>query len=122
MRHLLISLILAAVITLPSCGMIPKPTLVVPNTQAGAVNSQTIGTTEVRPMIRPKAGRDIVQTTDAQKVKAEKVEKVVINQSSWWLIALLILGWVLPTPSQMAAGIRSAIVWPWRKARGLPTG
>jgi hypothetical protein len=98
--------------------MIPKPTLVIPNTQVGAVNSQTIGTTEVKPLIRPRAGRDIVQTSDAQKVKAETVETVEINQTSWWIIALLILGWVLPTPSQIAAGIRSGVSTLWRKARG----
>jgi hypothetical protein len=121
-RLLLSSLLIAALVVLPSCGVLPKPTLVVPNTQLGAVNSQTVGKTEVRPLIRPEAGRDIVQTDDDQQVKAEHVETVEINQTSWWIILLLVLGWVLPTPSQIAAGIRSGVSKLWRKAAGPAWG
>ena len=32
------------------------------------------------------------------KVKTESVEKIVINETSPWLIVMLMIAWVLPTP------------------------
>ena len=38
-----------------------------------------------------------VQAQD-NRIKAESVEKVVINETSPWLIVMLMIAWVLPTP------------------------
>ncbi len=36
------------------------------------------------------------------KVSAESVEKVTVNEVQPWVILLLILGWLLPSPNEIA--------------------
>lgn len=47
------------------------------------------------------AGRDIIQTEVIKEVEAEQVEKVNISNQNIppWVLLLLILGWLLPTPT-----------------------
>ena len=40
----------------------------------------------------------------------------VNEQYPWWVVVLLILGWVLPSPSQMWKGLVSLL--PWKKRKG----
>ena len=37
--------------------------------------------------------------------------QTVNEQYPWWVVALLILGWVLPSPSQMWKGMGSLLPW-----------
>jgi len=78
------------------------------NTQAGKTNNQTVGTTTIteQKLVRPKA-RDIKQTSDTNKVSADRVETVVVNEVPAWVILLLILGWLFPSPGEIARWIRS---------------
>jgi len=110
------SLGLLLVLTLPlsSCGSNPLSLLtgggpnVAANTQAGKTNNQTVGTTTIteQKLVRPKA-RDIKQTSDTNKVSADRVETVVVNEVPAWVILLLILGWLFPSPGEIARWIRS---------------
>lgn len=71
------------------------------NVQAGKENvQQVVATQEV-----VEAGRDVTQQTSS--VVADKVEEVTIQQTPIWMILLLILGWLLPSPNEIARGIRS---------------
>ena len=76
------------------------------NVQAGKANSQTIGTTNnIAPTVsvRPNARVDTIdQSTSTSKVATETVETVVINEVPAWVILLLVIGWLLPTPNQIA--------------------
>jgi hypothetical protein len=36
--------------------------------------------------------------------------ETINKQAPWWVIVLLIIGWVLPEPSRMWAGIKNAIM------------
>lgn len=36
------------------------------------------------------------------KVSAESVEKVTVNEVQPWVVLLLILGWLLPSPNEIA--------------------
>lgn len=78
------------------------------NIQAGRSNLQTIGSATVsdQRVIRPQA-RTIEQTTGGQTVRPETVEHLEIrNAPSWWLIVALVLGWIAPSPGEIARGIR----------------
>lgn len=70
------------------------------NVQAGKENVQQA----VMKQERIEAGRDVVQQTSP--VVADKVDTVNVQQTPVWMILLLILGWLLPSPNEIARGIR----------------
>lgn len=78
------------------------------NVQAGETNTQTVGQTNLteQSIVRPQA-RDITQTADENKIRTEKVDNLTINETPLWMIVLLVLGWLLPSPSELARNIRS---------------
>lgn len=67
------------------------------------VATQTIGKSETNgdqkiELVQGHSNRvEQVQTQD-NRIKTESVEKVVINETSPWLIVMLMIAWVLPTP------------------------
>lgn len=106
-------LLLASMLTV-SCSKGPLSLLtgggpnVAANVQAGKTNNQTIGTTNnVAPTVslRPKSRVDRVdQSTTQTKVSSDEVHTVVINEVPAWVILLLILGWLLPSPQEISRG------------------
>ena len=92
-----------------ACGSLPMKLLtgggpkVAANTQVAKVATQTIGKSETNgdqkiEMIQGHNNRvEQVQTQD-NRIKTESVEKVVINETSPWIIVMLMIAWVLPTP------------------------
>ena len=73
------------------------------NVQAGKTNTQTIGTTT----INENKAHKIVQTTG--KVSAERVENVTVNEWNIWLVILLVLGWMLPSPGEIVRSLKRLI-------------
>jgi cell division inhibitor SulA len=71
------------------------------NVQAGKTNSQTLGTTRIT---EQKTNNGDIQSVEA-KVSAEEVEKVVVNEVQPWVVLLLILGWLLPSPNEIGRWI-----------------
>lgn len=115
-RTLLLPLVLIGLVSLAGCsgtGALKFLTgggpNVAANTQVGKTNSQTVGTSSVteQKLVRPKA-RDISQTADNNKVKADSVQRVVVNEIPAWVVLLLILGWLLPSPNEIIRIIRDA--------------
>jgi hypothetical protein len=48
----------------------------------------------------------MVQIQEQQsQLTAENVDTVTINETPIWMILLLLLGWLLPTPNQIAKSI-----------------
>jgi hypothetical protein len=101
-KHLLVVVTLA----LSSCGPLSYlnplsnsggPT-VNANVLAGKENTQQV----VAQQNRQEAGRDIVTTE--KEVEAENVETIKISNTNIpiWVILLLVLGWLLPTPTSIA--------------------
>mgnify|MGYP001591892927 CR=1 FL=1 len=108
-------LVLSALMLLSSCGKIPSfltgggPN-VAANTQIGKENEQVVGVNNdygnnsvtvaasTRPQARPSI--DQVQAQD-NVVQADGVETVVVNEVPVWIVLVALLGWVLPTPSQI---------------------
>jgi hypothetical protein len=79
------------------------------NIQAGKTNSQTIGTTNnvEQKVEAPIISRDLVQSSDTTDVKADSVGTVKVSNTEPWVILLLILGWLLPSPQEIGRWIVS---------------
>ena len=77
------------------------------NVQAGKTNSQTVGTTRVteQKLVRPQA-RTIQQSSDENRVRAEQVQTVVVNEVPAWIIIVALVGWLLPSPGEIARWLR----------------
>ena len=50
------------------------------------------------------AGRDIINKVSS--LEASKVDQVNIQQTPVWMIVLLVLGWLLPSPNEISRWIR----------------
>ena len=68
--------------------------------QAGQENTQQI----VANQSTTRAGRDVIEQTNP--VIAKEVKEVNIQQTPIWMIVLLILGWLLPSPNEISRWIR----------------
>lgn len=116
-RSSLLLLLLLGLMLTASCSKGPLSLLtgggpnVAANTQIGKTNNQTIGTTNnVAPSVslRPNARVDTIdQSITDSKVSTDKVESVTFNETPPWIILLLILGWLLPSPNEIARWIAS---------------
>ena len=105
-RIRLLPLVLIGMVSLTAgCGVNPLNLLkgsgvnTAANVQAGKTNSQTIGTTQVteQKLVRPKA-RDIRQSSDTNKVQAEEVKTVVVNEVPVWLIIAFAVALFMDSP------------------------
>lgn len=70
------------------------------NVQAGKENTQQV----VANQVRTEAGRDIVQQNTP--VVAQEIKEVTIQQTPLWILILLVLGWLLPSPNEITRSIR----------------
>jgi len=95
-----------------ACGSLPMKLLtgggpnVAANTQVAKVANQTLGSsvaTGDQKIERVEGHNNRVEQVQSQdnKVKTESVEKVVINEVPPWVILLLLVGWLLPTPQDI---------------------
>jgi len=112
-RSLLLLVLLSVLSLTPSsCSKLPLSLLtgggpnVAANTQLGKTNSQTVGTTKSNTVTE-----STVETVDqsTNEVKTEKVDTVNIQQTPIWMILLLILGWLLPSPGEIGRGFMRLI-------------
>lgn len=79
------------------------------NTQVGKTNTQTIGTTKnlEQSIVRPQA-RSIKQSSDTNKVSADEVETVVVNEYPAWLIIAFAVALFLDSPIRMVQDLLGA--------------
>ena len=80
------------------------------NAQIGKENRQSVVSVEQKEEVT--AGRDVVQTEIIKEVETGRVENLDITNTNIppWVILLLILGWLLPTPTEMVRGITDFIL------------
>ena len=65
------------------------------NAQVGKENTQQV-----------VLGNQVKGTQNNERVKAERVDTVIVNETiPPWVLLLLILGWLLPSPSEMGRGL-----------------
>ena len=111
MRWLLLVLFLSScgLSTLLPLGGSGGPT-VNSNAQVGKENKQAVVTYEEETVT--SAGRDVITTEVIKEVEAGPVEKLLISNQNIppWVMLLLILGWLLPTPTEIGRGIMNFIL------------
>lgn len=75
------------------------------NAQIGKENKQAVVTYEEETVT--SAGRDVITTEVLKEVETGNVGTLEILNTNIppWAIILLILGWILPSPNEMARGI-----------------
>lgn len=61
------------------------------------------------------AGRDVITTETLSEADVVEQQTITNNQIPPWVVLLALLGWVLPTPSQMGLAIWSALTMPFRR-------
>ena len=95
---------LLILLTLSSCGLsalnpLNRGPSLNANVLAGSENTQQL----VAQQNQQDAGRDIITNEIVKEVEAESVEEVQINNTNIppWVLLLLLLGWLLPTPQQI---------------------
>jgi len=95
--------------TLMSLGGSGGPT-VNSNAQIGKENKQAVVTYEEETVT--SAGRDVITTEVIKEVEAGPIEKLLISNQNIppWVMLLLILGWLLPTPTEIGRGIMNFIL------------
>lgn len=97
---------LTLVLFLSACGGGPLSLLtgggpnVASNAQVGKENTQQV----VANQTKTEAGRDVVQ--QSSPVVAENIKEVTIQQTPMWMLVLLVLGWLMPSPNEIARSIR----------------
>ena len=74
------------------------------NAQVGKENRQSVFSAEQSEEVT--AGRDVIQTETIKEVETGRVENLDIINTNIppWVMLLLILGWLLPTPTEIARG------------------
>jgi hypothetical protein len=107
-RALIIIMLLSSCSSLP-LGMLGGGTNVAANTQIGRENRQTAVSMEER----VEAGRDVIQ----KEVEAGPVESLTVNNQDIppWVLLVALIGWLLPTPTQMGNAIGQALMAPFRR-------
>ena len=108
MRTLIIIMLLSSCSGLP-LGMLGGGTNVAANTQIGRENRQTAVSMEER----VEAGRDVIQ----KEVEAGPVESLTVNNQDIppWVLLVALIGWLLPTPTQMGNAIGQFLMAPFRR-------
>ena len=111
MRWLVLTLFLSGcgLSTLMSLGGSGGPT-VNSNAQIGKENRQSVLSVEQSEEV--SAGRDVVQTEIIKEVETGSVGSLDIINTNIppWVMLLLILGWLLPTPTEIGRGIMNFIL------------
>ena len=95
--------------TLLSLGGSGGPT-VNSNAQIGKENRQSVMSVEQSEEV--SAGRDVIQTEIIKEVETGSVGSLDIINTNIppWVMLLLILGWLLPTPTEIGRGIMNFIL------------
>jgi hypothetical protein len=112
MRWILIALLLAScsgINPLTFLGGGSGPT-VNSNAQIGKENKQAVVTYEDEET--NNAGRDVIQTEIVKEVEAGPVERLDITNTNIppWVMLLLLLGWLLPTPTEIGRSISNFVL------------
>ena len=73
------------------------------NAQIGKENRQAVVSYEEE--TTTSAGRDVITTEVLKEVETGMVDKLNIQNIPPWVMFLLLLGWLLPTPTEIGRGI-----------------
>ena len=116
---------LCLILLLSSCGLTSLPFFggggggptVNSNAQVGKENKQAVDTYEEEQS--NNAGRDVITTEILKEIETGTVEDFSITNTNIpvWVMLLLILGWLLPTPTQIGQGLYNLVSLPFRRKK-----
>ena len=129
MKHLvLIPIVVLSLMTM-SCSLLPKmASLVTGAADKGISVDAQIGDRENALQAGGASGAGIIEAKDNAHVEVttsngetsfETAKNVLVQNTPPWLVALLILGWVLPTPTSIFRGARNKWQAITRRRRSL---
>ena len=105
-RLLVLLLVLTGVTS--SCSPVGLPlggTNVAANTQVGRENTQTVGQDKrFQPEVRTEAPIETVEQS-SNEIRTGAVENIQVTNIPPWVILLLIIGWLLPSPGEIGRSI-----------------
>lgn len=113
---------LCLILLLSSCGLTGLPFFsggggptVNSNAQIGKENKQAVVTYEEEQS--NSAGRDVITTEVLKEIETGAVEDLRISNTNIpvWVMLLLILGWLLPTPTQIGQGLYQLVSLPFKR-------
>lgn len=83
------------------------------NAQVGQENSQNVGLNNRYGDQRLSSHATRVEQSQGQvnNVKTESVGKIVVNETPVWIIVALVIGFLLPSPNEIARNLRELKVW-----------
>lgn len=81
------------------------------NVQAAKTATQTIGQTSVSDsrIEGATAARDIRQSTETNRLRADEVQTVVVNELPVWAVLLMLVGWLMDSPLRWPEQIANAL-------------
>ena len=116
---------LCLILLLSSCGLTSLPFFggggggrtVNSNAHVGKENKQAVVTYEEEQS--NNAGRDVITTEILKEIETGTVEDFSITNTNIpvWVMLLLILGWLLPTPTQIGQGLYNLVSLPFRRKK-----
>ena len=108
MRILILVLLLSGCSALNPLSFLGSGVNTAANTQAGKQNNQTIGTSTVQELGTQTVTSEKVNNSQVQtnRVNANDVQTVVVNEVPTWVILLLVVGWLMPSPNEIGRIIR----------------
>jgi hypothetical protein len=102
-----------ALLVLTGCSGTPLSLLtgggpnVAANTQIGRENTQTVGQDKrFQPEVRTESPIETVEQS-SNDIRTGAVENIQVTNIPPWVILLLIIGWLLPSPGEMGRSIAS---------------
>lgn len=102
--------VLFLLVLVGACSPLP---MVNTNAQIGKENSQNVGQNNRYGDQNLSSQVTRVEQSQGQtiRVKTEAVEKVVVNEMPIWVIVALVIGFLLPSPNEIARNIRELKIW-----------
>ena len=106
-----ISLLLTLLLALSSCSALDLASGLVGSNDGVQVDVDSqIGRENTRQAVVGSTQNEVEGDQTNSKVVVEGAKEVTLNESpSVWFIILLVLGWLLPSPNEMARGIRGLL-------------
>ena len=82
------------------------------NTQLGKENNQTLGVSTRYAEQTQTAPAEKIEQVQGQEnqVKADVIENLTVQQIPIWVVLLLLLGWLLPTPNTIFKAFKDFIL------------
>ena len=83
------------------------------NAMVGAENTQVIGYSEQYKEQKIEAPTQRVEQSQGQvnTLKVEEAKDITVNETPIWMVILLVLGWLFPSPQEIARSIRESKLW-----------